>query len=585
MPDISLSLALLKKPIEQVLGLATGKTKEKIERLKAESKIKTIYQKLNSTQKVKTIWDVDRARSLSSFYYPAKIRTSSGARQQLNSLNELSTNAIVLSGTVGQGKSILLRHMLSKEIKSGERIPLFVELRKVPLEGLQAYLRTSFDELMGTSSSPEIFQLFAEAGKISFLLDGFDEIDPDRAQDVMSSIDSLASRFPNSKLIVTSRPGSGIETSPQLDVVHIAPLTDSDFAGFFNKILSRDRALAAMICSAVMQSNSVKEMASTPLLATLLTIVYRSTQKIPTDFSEFYDQLFQILLVRHDRSKAYTRKRKTTLGDREMQQGFEAYCYRSHASGLPVVSKVTALETSKLALAARELNAKEDAFLEDVIKVTCLLQEEGGNIEFVHQSVREFYAAKYIASRPEETAKKFYTKLREGRNWRKWDQVISFLSQLDKYRASQYYLIPTARDFLKSVQSEGIIAAAPRLRELLSDTCGVRKNPKKVENDKQSSFLVYRNQTDANPYRDLFNDRIYLIFFGPNGIGAGKWSSAFDKTTLNQSKTFTEIAIHCGKLNELDKFLTDFVTEIKVEVVTLQGSATVVESSDEFMSL
>lgn len=53
-----------------------------------------------------------------------------------------------------------------------------------------------------------------------------------------------------------------------------------------------------MITAALLQSNSVRAVASTPLLATLLTIVYRSTQRIPNDFSEFYDQLFQILLVK-----------------------------------------------------------------------------------------------------------------------------------------------------------------------------------------------------------------------------------------------------------------------------------------------
>ncbi|MBS0428489.1 MAG: NACHT domain-containing protein [Proteobacteria bacterium] len=393
MPDISIAIGLLKKPLESIFTLATGKAKDEIARLKAESHLKTIYQKLNATQKIKTIWDVDRARSLSSFYYPAKIRTKNGTRQQLASLDELPNNAVVLSGTVGQGKSILLRYLLGKEMRSGTRIPLFIELRKVPLAGLDSYLRQMFNELLEINNHPEIFELFAASGKVSFLLDGFDEIDPDRAPDLMTAIEHLATRFPHTRIVVTSRPSSGIETSPMFDVVHIAQLVESDFAGFFSKILSRDRQLAEMITAALLQSNSVRAVASTPLLATLLTIVYRSTQRIPNDFSEFYDQLFQILLVRHDRSKAYSRRRKTKLGDREMQQAFEAFCYKVHTSGKTVIPKVKALEFSKSAIAARELTCHEDDFLDDVIRVTCLVQEEGANIEFLHQSVREFYAA------------------------------------------------------------------------------------------------------------------------------------------------------------------------------------------------
>ncbi len=144
MPDISAALLLLKKPIEALAKVAAERFRNDLEAIKADAKIKTLYQKLSATQKIKTIWDVDKPRSLSSFYYPAKIRTKEGAHQQLSSIDELPANAIILSGTAGQGKSILLRHLLGKEIRSGERIPLFIELRKVPLHGLDAFLRETF---------------------------------------------------------------------------------------------------------------------------------------------------------------------------------------------------------------------------------------------------------------------------------------------------------------------------------------------------------------------------------------------------------------------------------------------------------
>lgn len=584
MPDISIPLGHLKKPIEAVFSIATEKAKEEIARIKAEASLKTVYQKLNSTQKVKTIWDVDRARSLSSFYYPAKIRSESGARQQLTSLNELPSNAVVLSGTVGQGKSILLRHLLGKEMRGGERVPLFIELRKVPLSGLESYLRKMFNELLETNH-PEIFGIFAKSGKISFLLDGFDEIDPDRAQDLMSSIESLATGYPSTRIIVTSRPNSGIETSPVFDVVHIAQLTEADYPGFFNKILSRERGLAEMITNAVLNSKSVREVASTPLLATLLTIVYRSTQRIPDDFSDFYDQLFQILLVRHDRSKAFSRKRKTQLGDREIQQAFEAFCFKVHASNTSLVPKIKALEYSKNALQQYELKCKEDYFLDDIIRVTCLLQEEGGNIEFLHQSVREFYAAKYVESRPEMVAKKFYAQLNTTGNWKKWDQVIKFLSQIDRYRISQFHLIPMARTFLTSVQSEHTRAAPPRLREFISDLGGIRRNKNKKKGDAQADFIAYRKYPNDSHYWDRFSNQIFQFFFIPvGGIASSRWREAFSDPAVEE-RSYTHIAAHCGKTKELDDFLTNFVTEVANELAALSASAKIIESSDQFMGI
>lgn len=585
MPDISVALGLLKKPIEIVISLAAGELKSKLQQLKAESKIRSLYQKLNATQKIKTIWDVDRSRSISSFYYPAKIKTSTGAKQLLSSLDELPANAVVLSGTVGQGKSILLRNLLGKEMRTGKRIPLFIELRRVPLIGLEAYLKQVFADIFEISGSSEIFEVFAKNGIVSFLLDGFDEIEPSRAQDLMTSIEALVTKYPTARTIVTSRPSAGIEVSALFDVVHIAPLSDGDFSGFFNKIIPRDRVLAERITNAVMISPSVKSVASTPLLATLLTIVYRSTQRIPADFSEFYDELFQILLVRHDRSKAYSRKRKTELGDREIQQAFEAFCFKAHADGKSVLTKQRALEISKDAISTRELVCLEDNFLSDVVRVTCLLQEEGNSIEFVHQSVREFYAAKYIASRPDEIVRKFYTTVAADGKWRKWDQVLNFLSQLDQYRINRMYLIPMAHQFLRSVSSDGVMAAPPRLREVISDLGGVKKNEAKKPGDKQSKFVGYRKYPDSNFHWDILATQIFQFFYGNGGIAGSAWVGAFDGTTPDQSKTFTEIATHCGKINELDKFLTDFVSSAKNDLKSLENSAHIVDSSVDFMGM
>lgn len=273
MPDISSTLVLLRKPIDAVAEAATDKTKEIVARLRAANSLKTIYQKLNATQKVKSIWNVDRAIAISSFYYPAKIRTKGGLTQQVTALDDFPSNQIILSGIVGQGKSILLRYLLGREMKSGKRIPLFVELRRIPPAGLEAYLIQQFHALVEVWSEPKLFHYFATEGRLSLLLDGFDEVDPLRTQEIASAIDSIALQYPNIRVVVTSRPNSGIENSPLFDVIPLAPLNLHDLPYFFQKILSKDRALADRLTAAVQNSKSVQALASTPLLATLLTIV------------------------------------------------------------------------------------------------------------------------------------------------------------------------------------------------------------------------------------------------------------------------------------------------------------------------
>lgn len=589
MPDITIALGLLKKPIEAVAGVATGKSKEVIARLRATGNLKTLYQKLNSTQKVKTIWNVDRALALNSFYFPAKIRTRDGVIQPLTKLDDLPSNAVVLSGIVGQGKSILLRYLLGKEIKSGLRVPIFVELRRTPIQGLEAYVQQSFDELLETKGHPDIFHLFAEAGKVSLLLDGFDEVDPDRVTEIVDSIDRLASAYPAARIVVTSRPNSGIETSPHFDVVPIAQLSEHDFSGFFHKILSKDKALAQRITDAVLGSpTQVKSLATTPLLATLLTIVYRANQRIPVDFSDFYGELFQILLIRHDRSKSgWERRRKTKLSDRDIQQVFEAYCYKLKSEGASSVPRPKALEVATSALAAHRVVADEGHFLSDVTKVTCLLQDEGGRIEFLHQSVQEYFAARYILARPDDVAKSFYQLVVSKKRWSTWDQVLRFLAQIDKYRASSYFFIPALEETLTFLESLHSTAPTTRLRELVSDHVGIRQTLLKPDGSPETEPKWGTMVLAKQPYFRIgtFHNSIFEAFFRKRNATKGAWIQCFDSKTHDQRVSYTKIAEHCGIGNVLDDCLVSSVNALREELEEFKSQIQLLDDSKDFMGL
>lgn len=589
MPDITVALALLKKPIESAGLVASGRAKDVVARLRASGNLRKLHQKLNATQKVKTIWNVDRALVLSSFYFPAKVKTQAGGIQQLMSVDDLPTNAVVLSGIVGQGKSILLRYLIGKEIKSGSRVPIHLELRRTPEQGLEYYVREVFDDLMETAGHPEVFDLFASNGKISLLLDGFDEVDPDRSQDVLTGIESLVSRFPSARVVVTSRPHSGIESSPLFDIVPIAQLSEADFSSFFKKVLSKDKELAERITDAVLTSpTQVKQLAATPLLATLLTIVYRANQKIPADFSEFYGELFQILLVRHDRSKSgWERKRKTKLSDREIQQVFEAYCYKLKSEGSSSIARSKALDVARSALEAHQVRADEGHFLTDVVKVTCLLQEEGGRVEFLHQSVQEYFAARYILGRPDEVARSFYSLVLSQKKWATWDQVLKFLGQIDKYRASIHFYIPALRQTLAYLESLGSIAAPARLRALVADHIGIRQALLNAEGVRETKAKYGVWVTKRNSYfgMEAIHGAIFDAFFRAPNSTKGRWIDCFDSDTHGQHVSYSKIAEFCGILEVLDRALWNSVERLRLELGEHEMQIRVLDDSKAFMGL
>jgi hypothetical protein len=588
MPDISIPLALLKKPLEAVGALATGQAKDVIAKIKASGNVKKLHQKLSATQKIKTIWNVDRAISINSFYYPAKIKTQSGNVQTIAKIDEIPANAFIISGTVGQGKSIFLRYLLGKEIKSGVRVPLFVELRRTPVSGLEAYVQAVFDELLEVKGSPEIFGLFASSGRLSILLDGFDEIDPDRVQELTSSIEHLAMLYPQARIVVTSRPNSGLENSPHFDVISLAPLDSTDFFGFFGKILPKDKDLAQRITEAVLASpTQVTSLAGTPLLATLLTIVYRANQKIPSDFAEFYEELFQILLIRHDRSKSgYERKRKTKISDREIQQVFEAFSYKSKAENISSIPRTRALEIAAASISAQSLSCDESHLLTDIVKVTCLLQENGGRIEFLHQSVQEFYAARYIASRPEEVAQRFYQLTCEQKKWQSWEQVLRFLSQIDKYKSSKYFFIPALEETLRALGSLDVAAAPESLLATVAGGVGVRQTIQAGNDGKVVPKYFIHHISEGLLYRnDWIRQRMYALLFGEAAMAKSKWLECFDRATSNQTVSYLEIVGKCGIASQFASSIQTSVGLIQKELNDHRARVIGLKSSGDFMGL
>jgi len=83
-------------------------------------------------RKVKTIWKIETEVDLVKFYYPSKLKSSTEPTKVVHRLQDFSFDGnLVVRGTVGQGKSTFLRYLAARELELGERIPIFVELRRL----------------------------------------------------------------------------------------------------------------------------------------------------------------------------------------------------------------------------------------------------------------------------------------------------------------------------------------------------------------------------------------------------------------------------------------------------------------------
>jgi NACHT domain len=563
MPDFTIPVALLKRPIEKVYDACASKIKSKIQKLRVEGRVESLHSKLWQLQKVKTIWNPDRPLVLSIIYSPVRVGVEIDGVQsirQVGSVSDLQFQCCILQGTAGQGKSILLKYLVGREIRSGERVPLLYELRNYQGGNLEEQLAETFCEFLGINYDFAYFSSFCENGALSILLDGFDEVSKDSAQQVLAGIERLSQRYSNVKMILTTRPDSGYQGLTLFNLVKIKPLEKNELRDFFKK-LTRDDIFSKKLVAALDSSSvGVRELITTPLAATLLAIIYRASGKIPDEFSEFFEELFQVLVVRHDASKlGWRRHRSCDLTDRQLQQAFEAYCFQVRRRRAFSCSATDAVEYAKEGLHAAGMSASPELCLQDIKKVTCLIIEEGRQIEFVHVSVANYFSAKFVKSLAEATAEKFYHHLLEG-NWVYWVSELDFLRKIDSVRFFQYFLIPDVEKTLSKMSDPG------KILEMAGAVLRGSKLSKVNRADGQIAFVVNRASAEGYSARD-FSSVAYEHVFRRHGVTATYWSSTDVVSRMGYAAPITWLDV-AGSRGEV--VFSGFVEEMTARKASLR---------------
>lgn len=455
------SAAAAKKALENVIddiyGLGKTQLGKQIERWKTKSKIDALYKKIKNIRKVKTIWQVEKEIDLLKFYYPAKLKIDDQAKT-INYLSDLEyTGNILVQGTIGQGKSIFFRYLASQEMFKGAAIPLFIELRRIKKD--EALIGHLLEELKtyGLEMNEGTFRVLAENGKIILFLDAFDEVKEIKRTSLITEIEHFAKRYEKLRIIVSSRPNSGIDVSPFFRVFQLCHLQSDEYQQVIFKMADNDE-VAAIINKGISKSEMrIAHLLTTPLMVALLMLRYRIDQTIPENAAAFYGDLFNLLLVRHDKTKAgYVRPKKSDASDIDLYEIFNSICFLTRKDDQGVFTHEELHKYAKKAVSMIGKKYAADKIVEDIIGITCLILEEGGEYKFIHKSVQEYHAACFIKNQPEDSGEKFYKA-----GWSKlhrWQQELSFLSMIDKYRFLKYFAIPDMKRALGVPRDEDVTA-------------------------------------------------------------------------------------------------------------------------------
>lgn len=232
---------------------------------------------------------------------------------------------LLVLGNPGTGKSTFLRKVGLEALKgegTGEYqhscIPILLELRKLRsettnLEFLQQKIAEEFENC-GLPAYQECTNKFLKQGKLLIILDGLDEVPTEKMSEITTAIKNLVDVYSNNRFIVSCRIAAYHHSLnfQRFTNVAIADFNDEQIQTLIHKWFeSHSQPEWGQQCWEKLNSRdyaATKELTKTPLLLTLICILFRKRGEFPNKRATVYNEALWTLLSEWDASKEIIRQ-------------------------------------------------------------------------------------------------------------------------------------------------------------------------------------------------------------------------------------------------------------------------------------
>jgi hypothetical protein len=451
---------------------------------------------------------------------------------------------MVLGGP-GMGKSTFLRKVGLEALKQGQGeyqhtcIPVFLELRKYRWDkaigiDLQEKIAEEFQHC-GLSEYQDCTKRLLEEGKLLILFDGLDEVPTELLGQMTGAIKDLVDRYSKNRFIASCRIAAyrSFQNFSRFTDVAIANFDEQQIRCFIeNWFRSHDRSDWGQECQARLNSDdhrATRELAQTPLLLTLICILFLKRGEFPTKRATLYGEAVWTLLAEWDASKDIVRQQPYKGLDTKCKEIMLAEIAYSNFS-----SNNLFLQQGEIVLQIEQiLGEMLDEKRVDGRDVLRAVEEQHGLLvnryddiySFSHLTIQEFLTAKHIIDNNLDIS----TMVKEHLCDKRWREVFLLLAGLRK-----------ADELLLAINKESIsYMASPKLQNLLlwveevTDTTPGDFQP--IGKRAIANAIVYEN-ANIIAYANVYGNVIANI----NAI-AYTYVNVYDNVTANEVANISRI--------------------------------------------
>lgn len=251
---------------------------------------------------------------------------------------------LLILGKPGAGKTIFLKY-LAIQCSLGNVIsnfvPIFIRLKDFAETVEQpSLLRYINDQFANHGVKDTTAQQILSQGRALILLEGLDQVPETDEERVWQELRNFFAKFHSNHFVITCRIAARECTFEQFTEVEIADFDDEQIATFAtNWFGDKDTIKGNKFIKKLKQNPPLQELASNPLLLTLLCLIFEEAANFPVSRAELYQEALNILLKKWDAKRNIERSPSQKLSVHQKEDllsqiariSFEQrdYCFRT----------------------------------------------------------------------------------------------------------------------------------------------------------------------------------------------------------------------------------------------------------------
>lgn len=355
---------------------------------------------------------------------------------------------ITIIGSAGSGKSMLMKHIFLHYLTKEAKIPLFIELRN-----LNAYDGSFYDFIVKScftnrlTPNNNILERLFENGKFLFLLDGYDELHEKTKRKIRDEISDFIDKYRANNFIITSRPGTYIETLPRFNNLYVSELEGWQIKPFIERQLSIIDDNEILIGNMMDVINNPKnedyeDYMRNPLLLTMFIFTFKERPEMPQTKSRFYYNVFDTLTLRHDSVSKVgdIHKRKTNLKTEDFEVILKWFSLYSYFEGYFNFERKYLVDKLKVIIEKCRYDVNIEDLIYDLSVSISILLVEGQEYKFPHRSLQEYFVAKLMSEVSPSRRIDKYTDLYLNNGGLEFENLWILSKELDPYYFSLFLL-------------------------------------------------------------------------------------------------------------------------------------------------